>query len=344
MDDELESAYKILIVGPSWVGDMVMSQTLYKILRQRYPDALIDVIAPPSAVSLVTRMAEVSRGIRFEMPHGEVSLAKRKAFGHALRKNNYDQAIILPNSLKSALVPFHADIPIRTAFRGEYRYYLINDMRLLHKRNMPRMIDRFAALGVKLGQVPKDIPFPELMIDEVNQARLLTDLSLNQDRPILGICPGAEFGDAKKWPEQHYGKVAQAAIDQGKQVWIFGGPGDHATGEMICAQVASKDAKYCLNLAGETGLLDVIDLLNLCQQVVSNDSGLMHIAAAVGCATTVVYGSTSPDFTPPLTEKLDIVSLDLDCRPCFKRTCPLKHKDCLNKLLPERVIERLEKL
>ncbi len=311
-----------------------MSQVLYKILRQRWSDCEIDVLAPPASLPMVSRMAEVNRGIRFDMAHGELALGKRFAFGEALKKNDYTRAIVLPNSLKSALVPFAAEIPVRTAFRGEYRYFLVNDMRLLSKRRLPRMIDRFAVLGMKEGnEAPQDIPFPGLFSDQENRERLVNELSLDLTKPVLALCPGAEFGDAKKWPPEHFRALTNIALEKGFQIWVLGGPGDVATAEEIC-QGAQQDV---LNLAGKTTLLDVVDLLSLCKQVVSNDSGLMHIAAAVGVHTTVVYGSTSPGFTPPLTEKLDIVSLELECSPCFKRECPLKHKNCLNNLSADMI-------
>lgn len=313
---------------------MVMSQVLYKLLRRRFEDCEIDVLAPPASLPMVSRMREVNRGIRFEFAHGELGLGKRFAFGEALKKNQYSRAIILPNSLKSALVPFAAEIPIRTAFRGEYRYFLVNDMRLMSKRRLPRMIDRFAVLATRTGNsAPDDIPLPELMMDDANQQALIEKLQLNLARPILALCPGAEFGDAKKWPAGHYRTLMHKAIEQGYQVWVMGGPADADT----AAEIVAGTIDHCVNLAGKTSLLDVVDLLHLCRQVVSNDSGLMHIAAAVGVQTTVVYGSTSPEFTPPLTDKLDIVSLGLPCSPCFKRECPLKHKNCLNQLEPDMI-------
>ena len=239
-------------------------------------------------------------------------------------------------------MPFSADIPVRTAFRGEYRYFLVNDMRLLNKRALPRMIDRFAILGVENGQPLPELKYPKLMVKESNKQALREKLDLFSDKPILGICPGAEFGDAKKWPEQHYARLADEAIQRGMQVWIFGGPKDQVTAQQLKALMRMDNLGDCIDLTGKTSLLDVVDLLSCCRVVVSNDSGLMHIAAAVDCSVAVIYGSTSPEFTPPLTAKLEIVTLDLPCSPCFKRTCPLKHKDCLNKLLPEVLIPLLQ--
>ena len=320
-----------------------MAQSLYIQLRARYPDRTIDVLAPAATLSLVQRMPEINRGIRFDFGHGELKLGKRKSFAEGLKPNAYQQAIILPNSLKSALVPMFANIPLRTGFRGEFRYFLLNDMRMLNKRQMPRMIDRFVALGTDIGETPVPAPYPQLTVNQNNLQKLLEKFNLKQAMPVLAICPGAEFGDAKKWPEAHYARLADLAIERGMQVWIFGGPNDQKTAQQIKSLLKLASHPRCVDFTAQTSLLDVIDLLSVCQLVVSNDSGLMHIAAAVGCATTVIYGSTSAAFTPPLTEKLDIFSLDLDCSPCFKRQCPLKHKACLQDLMPDRLIPVIEK-
>ena len=334
---------KILVVSPSWIGDIIMAQTLYKVLCSRFTSSDIDVMAPPSTLSLVSRMEEVSRGIRIDIGHGELRLDTRKRLGKSLESSRYDRAIVLPNSFKSALVPFYADIPIRTGFRGEYRYHLINDMRILDKQALPRMIDRFISLGVDDGDPLPDVENPSLIINEHNREKLKEKFQLKSDRPVLGICPGAEFGDAKKWPEQHFAKLADSAVAHGMQVWIFGSQKDRITAQQIKALMDLSSLEHCIDFSGKTSLLDVIDLLSLCQLVVANDTGLMHVAAAVGCATAVLYGSPSPLFTPPLTDELDILSLELECSPCFKRKCPKKHKKCLNDLHPEMLIPVIEK-
>ena len=313
---------------------MIMSQVIYSALREEYPDIDIDVLAPSATLSLVTRMPEVNRGILIDQAHGQVGLGYRFRLGAELKKNNYDWAIITPNSLKSALVPFAADVPLRTGFLGEYRYFLLNDIKLLDKARLPLMTDRFLAL---VGKTSAEMIPPRLGVDKESQAAFLARHQLATDKPVIGFCPGAEFGDAKKWPEAHYGALAKQLIDQGYRIWIFGSPADQATGETIVS-IAGHD---CINLAGETSILEAIDLLAICQTVVSNDSGLMHIAAAVGTRVVAIYGSTSPGFTPPISEEAHIVRRSLDCSPCFKRTCPLGHKDCLNKLMPEQVLEQL---
>ena len=311
-----------------------MSQVIYSALHEEYPDIDIDVLAPSATLSLVTRMPEVNRGILIDQAHGQVGLGYRFRLGAELEKNYYDWAIITPNSFKSALVPFAADVPLRTGFLGEYRYFLLNDIKLLDKPRLPLMTDRFLAL---VGKTSAEMIPPRLGVDKKSQTAFLARHQLATDKPVVGFCPGAEFGDAKKWPEAHYGALAKQLIDQGYRIWIFGSPADQATGETIVS-IAGHD---CINLAGETSILEAIDLLAICQTVVSNDSGLMHIAAAVGTRVVAIYGSTSPGFTPPISEEAHIVSRSLDCSPCFKRTCPLGHKDCLNKLMPEQVLEQL---
>ena len=320
-----------------------MAQSLFKLLRSRRPEREIDVLAPRATVSLVARMPEISMGILINQKHGDFGFSYRKGLGEKLREKKYRQAFVLPNSLKSALVPFFADIPVRTGFRGEYRYVLLNDMRMLNKKRLPRMVDRFVALGVLAGEPLPDIEYPKLIVDRENLSDLVEKLRLEVDRPVLGICPGAEFGDAKRWPERHYAALCDYAVARGMRAWIFGGPNDRATGERILALMSTGAPRQAVNLAGETTLLDAIDLLGACALVVSNDTGLMHVAAAVGCALAVVYGSTSPAFTPPLSDRASTVSENLSCSPCFKRTCPLGHKNCLNELLPKRLEDLIDK-
>lgn len=333
---------RVLIVAPAWIGDMVMAQSLYKLLRKKSPDAQIDVLAPASTLSLVSRMPEVSLGIGFKPGHGELNMSYRKGLGEQLESRRYRHAFILPNSFKSALVPFFAGIPVRTGFRGEFRYVLINDMRMLNRSRLPRMVDQFLSLGVPAGAELPEIEYPQLTANQVNLSHCLETLALDADKPVLGICPGAEFGDAKKWPERHFATLAGEAIARGMQVWIFGGPGDVAIGQTIRELVARGARDHVRNLAGKTSITDVIDLISHCKTVVSNDSGLMHIAAATGRPLIALFGSTSPAFTPPLSDRARIVSDNLSCSPCFKRNCPLGHKNCLNELLPDRLIPLLD--
>lgn len=332
---------RILIVAPAWVGDMVMSHSLIQHLAKKHPHSLIDVLAPASTLPLAERMAEVNKGILLEAGHGQLLLDYRRHLGNSLSAARYQQAFVLPNSLKSALVPFFAGIETRTGYRGEYRYFLINDMHLLNEKLRPLLIERFVGLAVGPNKpMPDQIAHPEFLIDEANIKSLEKEHGLDRSRPVVGICPGAEYGNAKKWPEAYYAELAKDAITKGYQIWVFGSNKDSAAGERIKNGVADDN---CIDLSGKTRLLDAVDLLSLCQLVVTNDSGLMHVACAVGTRTIAIYGSSSPQFTPPLSKEAEIVSLNLSCSPCFKRECPLGHTNCLNQLLPERVCRMIAK-
>ena len=332
---------KILIVGPSWVGDMVMAQTLFQCLKQRHPGCVIDVLAPEWSRPILERMPQVRAALSFPLGHGALELATRRRIGKSL-KGQYDQAILLPNSLKSALVPFFAGIAKRTGWRGEFRYGLLNDVRTLDKQRYPLMIERFMALAFEPGaELPRPYPKPELRIDPATRAAALTRFGLSLDRPVLALCPGAEFGESKRWPAEHYAEVAQARIREGWQVWLFGSKNDHAVGESIRERLIPGLREESVNLSGETSLAEAIDLLSCADAVVSNDSGLMHVAAALNRPLVAVYGSTSPGFTPPLADQVEVVRLGIECSPCFERTCRYGHYNCLRLLEPDAVIQAL---
>ncbi|MEE4127374.1 lipopolysaccharide heptosyltransferase II [Pseudomonas viridiflava] len=334
----------ILIVGPSWVGDMVMAQTLFQCLKQRHPECQIDVLAPEWSRPLLERMPEVRAALSFPLGHGALELATRRRIGKSLA-GQYDQAILLPNSLKSALVPFFAGIRQRTGWRGEFRYGLLNDVRTLDKERYPLMIERFMALAYDKGaELPRPYPKPSLQIDSATRDAALAKFGLTLDRPVLALCPGAEFGESKRWPAEHYAQVADARIREGWQVWLFGSQKDHPVGETIRENLIPGLREESVNLSGQTSLAEAIDLLSCADSVVSNDSGLMHVAAALNRPLVAVYGSTSPAFTPPLADEVEVVQLGIECSPCFDRTCRFGHYNCMRLLEPGVVIQALGRL
>jgi len=326
----------ILIIAPSWVGDMVMAQSLFKLLKTQDPGRDIDVLAPGWTLPLLERMPEVNEAIDMPLGHGELKLRVRRRLGINLRSRGYAQAIILPNSLKSALLPLWANIPLRTGYVGELRQWLLNDCRKLDRQRLPMMVQRFVALGLPDGSpLPGPVPGPELHTSEQQSRKVLEALGVRYDNePVLALCPGAEFGPAKQWPEEYYAKVAQAWMDKGWKVWLLGSANDRP----VCDTINSSMNNGCENFAGQTRLGDVCDLLALASFVVSNDSGLMHIAAALQRPMVAIFGSSDPEFTPPLSETAQVERLGLDCSPCYKRECPLGHLNCLKQLSPERVI------
>ncbi len=344
----IKTAEKALVIGPSWVGDMVMSQSLYKRLKQMNPDLLIDVLAPGWCKPILDRMPEVNRAIEMPLGHGTFDLKTRFKLGKQLSSNGYNHAYILPNSAKSALIPWFARIKKRTGWKGEMRYGLLNDLRT-NKADFQYMVERYVALAYTKDEMVDSsslgglntLPTPSLNVDSAVQELTLSKFDLNQQRRIVGLCPGAEFGPAKQWPVEHYATVAEYALARGDQVWLFGSQKDFDTCESIRQKVTASLQDNIFNLAGKTSLIEAVDLLAACSTVVSNDSGLMHVSAAVGCHVIGVYGSTSPDYTPPLAKQVDIINTDIECRPCFKRECPLGHLKCLKELSPANVINAL---
>lgn len=331
----MTAQHTVLVVGPAWVGDMVMAQSLFKSLIAESASLKIDVIAPGWSGPLLARMPEVRRAIVLDVRHGEFGLRKRLSLGRSLRSAGYERAIVLPRSLKAALVPYFAAIPRRSGYRGECRYGLINDMRVLDVRVLDQTVKRFVALAANRGALAEpSIPEPKLTLDARNLDSLIDRFGLRRDRPAVGMMPGAEFGPAKRWPTERFAELAGRLIAAGMQVWVLGSQKERAIGASIQRHARSNDVH---NLCGATALADVVDLLSATRVAVTNDSGLMHVAAAVGTHVIALFGSTSPRFTPPLTAASTVFYESLSCSPCFRRQCPLGHLDCLRTIAVDAV-------
>lgn len=317
-----------------------MAQSLFQIIKEQHPTSTLGVLAPAWTRALTERMPEVDQAFTLEFNHGELGLKRRLQTGRALQQKGFTHAIILPNSLKSALIPLFAKIPVRTGFRGEMRWGLINDLRSLDKERLPLMVQRFEHLGrPATDEKPPPCRTPGLTAHPAKEA--LSRLGLNRSQsPLLALCPGAEYGAAKRWPASHYAEVAINRIKAGWDVWLFGSENDRP----VTGEIQNQTNGKCVDLAGATSLGDAIDLIQLADGVVSNDSGLMHIAAALGRPLIALFGPTSSEHTPPLGERSWVFTTEQKCRPCFKRECPLTHQACLSELDPGRVIDKLEAL
>ncbi|EMH5182835.1 ADP-heptose--LPS heptosyltransferase RfaF [Serratia marcescens] len=341
---------KILVIGPSWVGDMMMSQSLYRTLKAEYPSAEIDVMAPAWCRPLLARMPEVNQALAMPLGHGALGLGERRRLGRALRANRYDRAYVLPNSFKSALVPFFADIPQRTGWRGEMRYGLLNDVRVLDKAAFPLMVQRYVALAYDKGRIqraddlPQPLLWPQLQVSDEEIADTTAAFNLTDSRPIVGFCPGAEFGPAKRWPHYHYATLAQQLIEGGYQVALFGSAKDHEAGEQIRAALQENTRDFCLNLAGKTQLEQAVILIAACRAVVSNDSGLMHVAAALNKPLIALYGPSSPDFTPPLSDKARVIRLISGYHKVRKGDAEQGYHQSLIDIQPQQVLDALTPL
>ena len=319
----------------------MLMQPMLSRLREIYPYCRIDVFAPPWTADLLRVMPDVSEIIINPFPHGALQLGARYQLGKQLKLEMYGQAIVLPNSLKSALLPFFAGIPVRTGYIGEFRFGLLNDARRLRKSKLPLMVERFAQLAEQSGiNIKRPLPNPSLQISDSQRNATLAKLELKLTKPVAVLCPGAEYGPAKRWPVAYFAEIAQRLQQNGFEVWLIGSAKDHEVAEKIVAlgNLASR------NLCGKTDLIDAIALLSCAGLVISNDSGLMHLAAALDKPMIALFGSSSPQFTPPLSAKSAIVKLDIKCSPCFKRECPLGHFNCMNNLTPDMVWQKIKQM
>lgn len=320
---------------------MVMVQSLFMALKHQNRENVIDVAAPAWSAPVLARMPEVSSIIEVDVEHGELGLFKRLRVGRSLQ-GKYDQSIILPRSFKSALIPYFAGIPQRTAYRGEMRYGIVNDMRVLDKNLTYKAVERYVNLGasrVQSVQAP-EIRHPKLQVHREKRHRAAVRLGVDETGPWVALMPGAEFGPSKRWPAEYFGELAARFARQDFKVYVFGSPRDHAIGQ----EVVRASRGSARNLCGETSLEEVVDLLSLAKIAVTNDSGLMHIAAAVGRPVVAIYGSITPEYTPPLSSMSRIHYLDLECSPCWKKQCPYGHYNCLRNLAVSSVFESTQAL
>ncbi|MDR0771236.1 MAG: lipopolysaccharide heptosyltransferase II [Burkholderiales bacterium] len=340
---------RILIIAPSWVGDAVLAEPLTALLKARYPHSVIDVFAPAWCAPVYARMRYVHRVIENPLPHGPLHWGQRKALAQNLATADYTHAFVLPNSWKSALIPYFARIPQRIGYTGEARFHLLNDRRTLHQEKFPRLVDRFAALAYPADTAADKIktPAPVLVPQQDRQRAALDALRLTvSPTPIAVFCPGAEYGSAKRWPPEYFAELAQRLLHEGLAIWLVGSSKDRPIADQIIAAIRSNapsDGTPAMlhSLVGHTDLGTAVDLIAAARLVVSNDSGLMHIAAAVGVPLVALFGSSSPTYTPPLSSRARIARIDIECSPCFKRECPRKHFRCMRELTPQAVYQHI---
>ncbi|MFY9327252.1 MAG: lipopolysaccharide heptosyltransferase II [Georgfuchsia sp.] len=325
----------ILVVAPSWIGDTILAQPLFARLHER--GAFIDVLAPAWSAPLLQRMPQIRRVIESPFRHGDFAFSARRALGRQLAAEHYDAAYVLPNSWKSALVPFFAGIPERIGYQGEARYLLLNRRHQLDETALPQLAQRYARLADPVGSpgLPP-LPPPHLESSAEQQRATRAALGLSQDSTPVIFCPGAEYGPAKRWPPPHFAALAQRLGSKADPVWVLGSAADKGIGDGIVERAGA----CAINLCGRTTLEQAIDLLAVARLVVSNDSGLMHVAAALDRPLLALYGSSSPVYTPPLSAQAKIVTLNVECSPCFQRQCPLGHFKCMEGMAPDFVLNQ----
>jgi heptosyltransferase-2 len=339
-------AERALLVAPSWVGDAILSEPLVAALRRGGVET-IDVLAPAWCAPVYARMRGVRSIVAAPYGHGELAWRKRRALGRELAARRYTHAYVLPNTWKSALVPFFAGVPRRIGYVGEWRHGVLTDARRNARDRESLLVARYAALAkpraapLASDAAAADIDSlaPRLVPDLANRDAAMRALRLTRARPVAILCPGAEFGPAKRWPAEHFATLATRLIGDGYAIWIVGSPNDRAPAEAVLRALGTR-REHVTDLTGHTDLGTAIDLMSAATLVVSNDSGLMHAAAAVDAPLVALFGSSSVKYTPPLSRHARIAKIDIACSPCFKRECPLGHFRCMRDLTPELVYNR----
>lgn len=322
------------MIAPQWIGDAVMTEPLLRRLHAR--GERLTVGAVPWVAPVYRAMPQVAEVIEFPFQHGGLQFSARRKLGREMQ-GRFDTAYVLPNSLKSALLPFLASIPQRVGYLGEARVGLLTH-RLKNPKNKPPMVAFYSALSGQKEGLEKDRP--ELRLNQEAVASALGPHGLGTGAYYV-FAPGAEYGSSKRWPTRHFAQLARLL----NRPVVLLGSGKEAP---LCEEIAS--AGNCLNLAGKTRLDEAFALIANARAVVSNDSGLMHVAAAFGVPQVALFGSSSPLHTPPLNDRARIVWLKqepdylppLDCAPCFERECPLGHHRCLEDVLPQQVLARIQ--
>jgi len=329
---------RTLVIAPNWLGDCLMAQPLLMLLKARQPAIAIDVVAIPAVAPVFRRMAQVSVVIEAEARHGSLGLRQRWRLGRSL-KGRYAQALTLPNSWKSALVPFFADVPVRAGYVGESRYGLLNVRHKNPRKTASRtpMAGFYAQLAEPSNRPRAGaLPPPRIAVDPLAVIAAKAGIGLRPGEPVVALCPGAEYGPAKRWPSEYFAETAARLKAAGMIPIVLGTQKDAPVGLSI-EQLSHGAA---LNLAGKTTLDDAINLIAGSMLVITNDSGLMHIAAALERPQIALFGSSSPEHTPPLSAKAQVIYRALDCSPCFARECPLGHFRCMREIMPAEVIAR----
>ena len=322
----------VLIIPYMWIGDFVRGHSVVRVLKERWPNRPVDLLTTSLCAPLVDYMPGVRRGIVWDLPRGRLALAKQWALAKQFREAHYGTALVMPRTWKSAIAPALAALPQRTGFVGEVRFGLINDWRW-GERAMPRFIDKNAALALPANApLPKqEWPVPQLVVpaDQVAAWRAANGLGASA---AIALAPGS-VGASKRWT--YYADAARMFSERGLNVWVVGGPGEKA----IAADIVRVGGPLVRDLTG-TDLRNGIMAMAAAKLVISNDSGLMHIAAAIGTPTMGIFGPTSPYHWMPLNGLAATVKrpTDLPCQPCHRPICTANDHHCMRDIAASDVV------
>ena len=318
-----------------------MSHSLIRRLARMHTAASIDVFSSHALIHIFEQMSEIDEIIENPFGHGQLNLRDRLEVARDIKSRRYDTTYVLPNSLKSALIPFFAKIPNRVGYTGEFRFGLINRRHTLDKNKYPLLASQYLQLAET---DPSDSitlsEYPALTVAQRDLGQTLERFNVDPMRPYICLCPGAEYGPAKRWPQEHFTRLAQKLADNHFHTITLGGENDMKIGAMIYKNTHQETQ----DLTGKTTVKEAIQLIAGATCVVTNDSGLMHVAAALSRPLIALFGSSSPEYTPPLSDKAKVLTRALPCSPCFKRVCPLGHTNCLKDITVDEVFINILKL
>lgn len=350
---------RILVVTPTWVGDVVMSQTVFMTLAERFPGVPIDALAPAWAHPLLGRMPQVDRCIPLPMGRGKLRMGAQYRVARQLAESGYGLAIVTRRAAKAALIPWLARIPERIGAKGEFRPFMLTQERSINSESHSSNVARLSAMAAADPDSVtfESAPWPVLaghpdrgrdiieagFADQTGSAhspvegRAGSPSRTGSPRRLIAMAPGAAFGPAKRWPLLSWRTLAEQITAHGDRVVVVGSAAEASDADLITTGLSG-----ATNLCGKTALAEVVDVMAACDVVVSNDSGLMHVAAAVDTRVVAIFGSTSPINTPPLSTQATSLWLGLDCSPCYAQECPLGHLRCLRDLTPAQVLQAVE--
>ena len=332
----MSSKEKFLIIAPSWIGDLIISQSLLKYLKKEYPNCQIDMIVRPELTNLAKMMPEVKNIYPLDIKHKEFGLIKRHILAKEIKKHLYSTSIILPNSFKSAIIPWLANIPVRIGYNRELRLFLLNKKYSLIKHK-DSMVNRYLKLA---DGSYSNVIRPSLLINGDSSKLISRKYLINNSKKNIVLCPEAEYGSAKRWPINKWMQLANFYKEKDYNVYFLG---KNKSLETKYQNILKKDS--IISLLGKTSLEEAAYILSIVDLVVTNDSGLMHIAASVNTNLISIFGSSSPFYTPPLMKDQfgEVIYKALTCSPCFKRECPLQHLNCLNNISSEEILDKSSK-
>ncbi|KPF91546.1 glycosyl transferase family 1 [Rhodopseudomonas sp. AAP120] len=326
----------VLLIPYMWIGDFVRCHTVVRVLKDRWPNRPVDVLTTTLCAPLVDYMPGVRKGIVWDLPRGKLALDQQRALAARLRTESYGRSLVMPRTFKSTIAPFLAGIPQRTGFIGEVRFGLLNDWRRGEKA-LPRMIDRCAALALPANiELPMDWPEPQLVVPTQDIAAWRQANGF-EGRTAVALAPGA-VGPSKRW--SYYVEAAKALTARGLDVWVIGGPGETEKAREIVA-AAGPNARDLTGTDLRNGILG----LGAADLVISNDSGLLHVSAAIGSRTLGIFGPTSAWHYAPLNpiEAVIETKTDVPCRPCHKPVCRMVHHKCMRDIPVDDVMAAAQK-